>query len=343
MLFQLLLHKAQNGNIHFKAGDPSSPLYNWVLTQRKIYQLFQDGDANNSISADRINVLNTIGFAWNVGDDAAWDKHYKNLLAYKTEFGDVRVPRQYTKHPKLGEWVTDQRRQHKLWKDGKLSTMTEERCSKLDVIGFLWKVRERADWNDRYEQLLEFKKEVSLTISMCFKAYLHSRSLTSSSALLCPHFLPLTFPQNGHCVVPQHWSENRPLGKWVAKQREQYRFYCDGKHSFLTEERIDLLNSCNFSWKIKGRSAKTKQKYEVKPDKVKEKSLVEMEEEEMHEGMHRQLIVAAAAEVNLRAASLPNPNSHQQQLMNDNLASMHAARMAGHYDPSIGNGNNVQI
>ena len=155
-----------------------------------------------------------------------------------------------------------------------------------------------------------------------------------------PHFLPLTFPQNGHCVVPQHWSENRPLGKWVAKQREQYRFYCDGKHSFLTEERIDLLNSCNFSWKIKGRSAKTKQKYEVKPDKVKEKSLVEMEEEEMHEGMHRQLIVAAAAEVNLRAA---NPNSHQQQLMNDNLASMHAARMAGHYDPSIGNGNNVQI
>lgn len=130
------------------------------------------------------------------------------------------------------------------------------------------------------------------------------------------------------------------MGKWVAKQREQYRFYCDGKHSFLTEERIDLLNSCNFSWKIKGRSAKTKQKYEVKPDKVKEKSLVEMEEEEMHEGMHRQLIVAAAAEVNLRAA---NPNSHQQQLMNDNLASMHAARMAGHYDPSIGNGNNVQI
>ena len=27
--------------------------------------------------------------------------------------------------------------------------------------GFVWKVRDRADWNDRYEQLLEFKKEVS--------------------------------------------------------------------------------------------------------------------------------------------------------------------------------------
>lgn len=213
MLFQLLLHKAQNGNIHFKAGDPSSPLYNWVLTQRKNYQLFQDGDANNSISADRINVLNTIGFAWNVGDDAAWDKHYKNLLAYKTEFGDVRVPRQYTKHPKLGEWVTDQRRQHKLWKDGKLSTMTEERCSKLDVIGFLWKVRERADWNDRYEQLLEFKKEVSLTISMCFKAYLHSRSLTSSSALLCP----ISFHFHFHRMVTVLFlSTGLKTGHWAS-------------------------------------------------------------------------------------------------------------------------------
>ena len=85
--------------------------------------------------------------------------------------------------------------------------MTDERKEKLDALGFLWKVRERADWNDRYEQLLEYKKE------------------------------------NGHCVVPQvnrvnvvhydlcitqactyqshklkqHYQENRALGKWVAK------------------------------------------------------------------------------------------------------------------------------
>lgn len=103
--------------------------------------------------------------------------------------------------------VTDQRRQLKAKLDGRPSMMTDERKEKLDALGFLWKVRERADWNDRYEQLLEYKKE------------------------------------NGHCVVPQvnrvnvmyydlyitqactyqsrklkqHYQENRALGKWVAK------------------------------------------------------------------------------------------------------------------------------
>lgn len=45
--------------------------------------------------------------------------------------------------------------------EGKPSLMTDERKNKLNELGFVWKVRDRADWNDRYEQLLEFKKEVS--------------------------------------------------------------------------------------------------------------------------------------------------------------------------------------
>ena len=56
--------------------------------------------------------------------------------------------------------------------------------------------------------------------------------------------------------MPQHYSLNRSLGKWVAKQREQFRFHTEGKHSFLTEERIDLLKSVGFVWQIKGRGAK---------------------------------------------------------------------------------------
>ena len=52
-----------------------------------------------------------------------------------------------------------------MWSDNKASTMTEERNTKLTELGFVWKVRERADWNDRYEQLLEFKKEVSIQLA----------------------------------------------------------------------------------------------------------------------------------------------------------------------------------
>ena len=70
-------------------------------------------------------------------------------------------------HPNSLSGVTDQRRQLKAKQDGRPSQMTDDRKQKLDALGFIWKVRERADWNDRYEQLLEYKKE------------------------------------NGHCVVPQ--------------------------------------------------------------------------------------------------------------------------------------------
>ena len=70
-------------------------------------------------------------------------------------------------HANSSSGVTDQRRQLKATQDGRPSQMTDDRKQKLDALGFIWKVRERADWNDRYEQLLEYKKE------------------------------------NGHCVVPQ--------------------------------------------------------------------------------------------------------------------------------------------
>jgi hypothetical protein len=63
----------------------------------------------------------------------------------------------------LGEWVTDQRRQLKFNMEGKPNTMTDERKAKLDELGFVWQVRDRSDWNDRYEKMLEFKKEVSST------------------------------------------------------------------------------------------------------------------------------------------------------------------------------------
>jgi len=247
MLYQLLLYKAIRGDLNVPINDTSHRLlYNWILTQRKHYKLYQENKTSSTfLNADRIAVLDAIDFQWNIRGESFWQKHFESLTTYKAEHGDVRVPRLYAKNPKLGEWVTDQRRQWKFKMEGKSNQMSDERKTKLDEIGFVWKVRDRADWNDRYEQLLEFKKE------------------------------------SGHCIVPQHFVRNRSLGKWVAKQREQYRFYREGKHSFLTEERIDLLKSVEFVWQIKGRGVK-KGKL-VKTNLVKEakdKSLVQVEAEE---------------------------------------------------------------
>lgn len=58
--------------------------------------------------------------------------------------------------------------------------------------------------------------------------------------------------------MPQNYVKSNALGKWVAKQREQYCYYQEGKHSFLTEERIDLLNAIGFVWRLKGKGVNKK-------------------------------------------------------------------------------------
>ncbi|KAL7543647.1 hypothetical protein ACHAXR_013067 [Thalassiosira sp. AJA248-18] len=298
MLYQLLLYKAQRGDLNIPHNDTSYRLlYNWVQTQRKHYKLYQENKTSSTfLNADRIAVLDAIDFQWNVRGDTFWQKNFDSLVAYKNEHGDARVPRLYNKNPKLGEWVTDQRRQWKAKMEGKPNIMTEERKAKLDELGFVWKVRDRADWNDRYEQLLEFKKE------------------------------------NGHCIVPQHYTRNRALGKWVAKQREQYRFYREGKHSFLTEERIDLLKSVGFVWQIKGRGVNKKLPGKSPSgaklnDDVKEKSLAKVEEEEMKQAANSGMATAAelhglapipGSKEAALAAVLGMP-SHQQHQLSQHL------------------------
>jgi hypothetical protein len=162
MLYQLMLYKAQLGDLNVPNNDAKYiKLYNWIQRQRAYYQEKNTKPDSTCLSPDRIAVLDAIDFQWNLRGDNFWQKNFDGLIAYKKEYGDVRVPRLYDKNPKLGEWVTDQRRQWKAKCDGRPNSMTEERKAKLDDLGFVWQVRDRSDWNDRYEKLLEFKKEVS--------------------------------------------------------------------------------------------------------------------------------------------------------------------------------------
>jgi len=53
------------------------------------------------------------------------------------------------------------------------------------------------------------------------------------------------------CKVPQHYKENKALGKWVAKQREQYKLLKKGDHSFLTPYRLEKLEQAGFVWQVR--------------------------------------------------------------------------------------------
>ena len=52
--------------------------------------------------------------------------------------------------------------------------------------------------------------------------------------------------QNGHCLVPQRYSSNPKLGRWVSKQRHNCKLYLEGKPSAMSAERIRQLESVEF-------------------------------------------------------------------------------------------------
>ena len=136
---------------------------------------------------------------------AYWDARYSELVQYKQEHGDCHVSQKYSKMPKLGPWVSNQRT---AYKNG---TISEQNYAKLNDLGFRFTSGHESKWNDRYEQLIEFKKKY------------------------------------GHCNVPRepHEYEDAPdLGKWVAHQRYQHRT------RKLKDERFEKLHAIDFQWDV---------------------------------------------------------------------------------------------
>ena len=84
--------------------------------------------------------------------DAFWWARFEELKRFREENGHCIVPNRYPPHPPLGNWVSTQRRQYKLWKKGKASSMNNERAKALEDLGFSWVVR------NAYTMSIEMKK-----------------------------------------------------------------------------------------------------------------------------------------------------------------------------------------
>ena len=111
----------------------------------------------------------------------------------------------------LGIWVVNQR--------FNVRDMPQERITVLDALGFIWnhnrKDRKDDAWNLQFEALMEYKRE------------------------------------NGHCNVPTTRASATKLGKWVGKQREEYKKWDKKKkQSQLSQYRFDKLNEAGFQWSL---------------------------------------------------------------------------------------------
>eukprot|EP00980_Cylindrotheca_fusiformis_P001371 scaffold344_cov130-Cylindrotheca_fusiformis.AAC.2 len=118
---------------------PNPALSRWVRRQRYQYKLKQDGKPGG-ITDCRVSTLENVGFAWSAHGQK-WQKRFNELMAYCFENGHGNVPHNYDKNPELANWVKNQRRQHKLFQEGKPSNITQGRIDALNSLGFTWEHR----------------------------------------------------------------------------------------------------------------------------------------------------------------------------------------------------------
>ena len=120
--------------------NDNEQLFSWVQEQLEEH-------SNNRLDEVKYNALVSIGMVLHERKRdkfsiSLWDEQFAELEGYAEEHGNCLVPQHYERNPKLGYFVKNQRRQYKLLKDGKKSSMTEEKKERLEFIGFAWSKHE---------------------------------------------------------------------------------------------------------------------------------------------------------------------------------------------------------
>lgn len=211
---QLTRYHAENGhsNVPLKYGS----LGGWVQYQRR---------SKDKLSTSQVTKLDELDFVWNV-NDYQWQQKYEQIREFIQENDHSHLPS--TKEYKaLQAWCGTQRKlyraKHNLTDDNSpiigtassrtTSVLTDERESLLKDIGFDWKTTHEHTWNQRIQQLKEYKL------------------------------------QHGHVNLGKN---DGTLGAWADTQRTEYRFRKMADHqSHLTDSRVKELESIGFVWSIR--------------------------------------------------------------------------------------------
>jgi len=136
---ELLQFHKQHGHAAVPHTYPDNPqLARWVKRQRRQYKLRQD-NRQSTMTAERLEMLNSVGFVWD-SHDVNWREKLDSLMLFRQEYGNCNVPSNF-RNKKLATWVKCQRRQYKLYWDGKPSAMSPERIMELEKVGFEWEIR----------------------------------------------------------------------------------------------------------------------------------------------------------------------------------------------------------
>jgi superfamily II DNA or RNA helicase len=202
---KLLEYKIKNGNCNVTRNQDKK-LGNFAYKQRVRYK-------NKELTNTQIQKLELINFEWEYAPksiSSAWETKFNLLKEFFIKNKHSVYKKSYG-NKSLYNWVLLQRMEYK---KGKLNP---DRIEALNSLNFIWDTSSipsasRPDdnkWLDFLEKLDDYKRI------------------------------------NGNCLVPQIYSKDKALGRWVNDQRNNI------KHGVLSKSRIDLLNDIGFIWNTK--------------------------------------------------------------------------------------------
>ena len=237
-MFELLVaFKKQWGHMNISTRQDKK-LYYWFTRQKEFHR-------RGWLREERLKLLRSIGFeehlieiAWrkkrvacdsqllNEGkpltkeQQERWKTKFEQLKEYVSEYGNAHVPFYCPENQSLARWVSNQRHRYNR------GVLRKDRRDLLESIGFVWDVVSSKAANNQ---------DGTTTPSV------HSQQISEHWKTKFSE-LQEYVQKHGNVLVPYNWVENRPLGQWVAQQRNLY------DRSKLAKNRRELLDSIGFVW-----------------------------------------------------------------------------------------------
>lgn len=145
-----------------KRYQDNPALGNFVNKQRQLYRKYLEGE-NSSMTPEKVDILKSLGFAFNTSSipvrshssDRAWQKMYNQLAEYHKLHGHTSLP----SNTSLGQWCVTQRYKYRLkGNEENGRSLSRNRIEMLNKLGFVFETRYEVLWDQRINELKEFKK-----------------------------------------------------------------------------------------------------------------------------------------------------------------------------------------
>ena len=273
VIHKLRDYKSENGDMlvpqNYDTLD-GFKLGNWVATKRV-------AKSKGTLCSDQIKELDDLGFVWDVYHHQ-WRRGIHKLRDYKSEYGDMLVPKNYHTLDglKLGNWVASKR---KAKSDG---TLSSDQIKELDDLGFVWDVNDH-QWQQGIDKLHDYKSDYGdMLVPKNYETlngfklgnWVNQKRVAKSNGRLSSdqirelddlgfvwdvyhyqwrqgiHKLRDYKSEYGDMLVPKnyHTLDGFKLGKWVANKR-----YAKSKGTLCTDacnDQIKELDDMGFVWDV---------------------------------------------------------------------------------------------